>query len=79
MASGFEAHGTSSSRRLTEVEAALKTEWVALVIKKMELYKSNKALDAATTVISRKEGELNAARAALVAAETKASIDVVAA
>ena len=55
MAAEFEAHATSSSRRLAEVEVALKTEWAALAIEKMELYKSNKALDIATAVISRKE------------------------
>ena len=65
-----------SSRRVIEVEAALEFGRAAWEADKIEVLKASKT---ATPFISQKEGELNAARAALAAAQAQALADVVAA
>ena len=47
-----------------------------MAIEKVEAYKSSQDLKVATTLISQKEGELNALRAALAAADVKALANV---
>ena len=51
----------------------MKSERATLAIEKVELFKAQKAVDAATTPISWKEVELKATREALAVAEVKAS------
>ena len=76
MAARFKDQAASSSRRLVEVEAALKSKRAALVIKKVELFKSQKVVATATALISWKEMELNTARVALAIVDAKALVDV---
>ena len=52
------------------------SERAALAIEKVELFKSQKAVEATTAFISRNEGELNAARVALAAVKANASVNI---
>ena len=78
LAAGIEAHAAVSSRKVTEAKVALESELAKLVTEKAEVFKASKALNSAMAIIHQKEGELNATRTTLAAAQTVALADVVA-
>ena len=78
LGAGVEAQAALSSMRVAEAEASLESGRAAWEAEKIKEIKASKAHNAATTIISHKDGELNAALAALAVAQAQALADVVA-